>query len=61
MSEQTTAATAIQCVRCGRFMSCEDPDAGVHYEPDNHFTPEVVEWTCGPCNRARDTADPEQR
>ena len=39
--------TAIKCVACGRFIAV---GAGhVEIEPDSHFGPEQIDWSCDRC------------
>jgi hypothetical protein len=42
-----------RCAECGQFFSESQMVAGggarFHFEPDNHFGPEVSEWTCAAC------------
>lgn len=42
-----------RCVACGKFIPYSQMGEGgkavFHFIPDNHFGPEVSEWTCEPC------------
>ncbi len=48
----TEVAARVKCAACGRFVSyteMSDGTASYYFEPDNHFGPEISEWTCAIC------------
>ena len=50
--QRAESAEPVKCVGCGKFVSyaeMSDGSASYYFEPDNHFGPEVSEWTCARC------------
>ena len=50
--QRAETAGPVKCVSCGKFVGYDemtDGSASFYFEPDNHFGPEVSEWTCKRC------------